>query len=115
MNRNEAAPHDQCNAVEGGSDLLLCVDACGSAPRGMKKMEPLGLETPSNSPGKAPNYDRSGAKSGAVAGDLATLADPDLAILVTGWAGLSDDVKLAIMKLVSTLGPPTRGTTADGL
>jgi hypothetical protein len=70
------------------------------------KMEPLGLETPSRSPGKAPNYDRSGAESGAVAGDLATLADPELAIVVTGWAGLSDDAKRAIMKLVSMPDPP---------
>jgi hypothetical protein len=63
-------------------------------------MEPLGLETPGQPPGKAAKRGQGGAESGAVAGDLATLADPELARIVAVWHSLPVDARQRILAIV---------------
>ncbi len=54
----------------------------------------IGLETSNSS--------MSGAESGALKNDAATLADPDLAGLVTAWSHLSTDEKWRILEFVAS-------------
>jgi hypothetical protein len=58
------------------------------------------IEQPSKSPENSASCERGGAESGAVGGDSATLADPDLAQIVAAWPTLTDDVKGVIIDLV---------------
>jgi hypothetical protein len=83
------------------------------ARRQREEMEPLGLETLAKTRGKRTEPIRGGAESGAVAGDLPTLADPELAGIVAVWPTLSDAVKRAILDLVR-VADPVRNATTDG-
>jgi hypothetical protein len=55
-----------------------------------------GLETCLKTPGKTRGAAPGGAKSGAVRSEIATLADPDPARLVTVWPSLPEFVKGAV-------------------
>jgi hypothetical protein len=51
--------------------------------------------------GKIIGSSESGAESGALDTDSATLADPDLAWIAASWKGLSADVKARFLALIT--------------
>jgi len=76
-------------------------------------MPPLGVEHPSDFPGKTTDATVRGAESGALPADSVTLADPELTRVVAAWSMLPYHVKASILELIGAT-DPRKGVAPDG-
>ena len=73
-----------------------CINLLSASP----KVAEAGLETYDESSGKATESESGGAESGAVDARNAPI-DPDLRTIIERWAGLSEEVRVSILKLAT--------------